>query len=124
MAKTAIALLAILLISAPILSRADEPKAAASPALDVDPFPRAEPAKLGINTDALEKLRKRAEEANSDALVIIKDSQLVADWDFGKPRGPIEVMSATRSVIGLAIGRLIDAGKIKSVDPTGLRLLP
>jgi CubicO group peptidase (beta-lactamase class C family) len=79
-------------------------------------FPRGEPAKLGINADALENLRKRAEETSSAAVVIIKDGQLVADWDFGQQRGPIEAMSATKSIVSLAIGRLVDAGKIKSVD--------
>ena len=49
-------------------------------------------------------------------MVIIKDGKLVADWDFGQKRQPIEAMSATKSIVSLAIGRLIDAGKIKSVD--------
>ncbi len=48
--------------------------------------------------------------------MIIKDGRLVADWDFGKERGQIEAMSATKSIVNLAIGRLVDAGKIKSID--------
>jgi CubicO group peptidase (beta-lactamase class C family) len=105
--KTPFALLAMLLIS-PILSRAHEPKAA--PVADAAVFPRGEPAKLGFSGDALEKLRKRSEESKSDAVVIVKDGRLVADWDFGQQRGPIEAMSATKSIVSLAIGRLIDAG--------------
>jgi CubicO group peptidase (beta-lactamase class C family) len=111
--KTEFTLLASLLIS-PMLARAYEPNAAS--AHDVEVFPRGEPAKLGINADALEKLRRRAEESSSAALVIIKDGQLVADWDFGQKPEPIEAMSATKSIVSLAIGRLIDTGKIKSVD--------
>jgi CubicO group peptidase (beta-lactamase class C family) len=113
MTNIAFTLLATLLVS-PILTKADEPNSAL--ARDVEVFPRGEPAKLGINADALEKLRKRAEETSSAAVVIIKDGQLVADWDFGQKRGPIEAMSATKSIVSLAIGRLVDAAKIKSVD--------
>lgn len=113
MTKTAFALLAAISIS-PMASKADEPKAAV--ARDTDPFPRGEPAKLGINADALEKLRKRAEESNSIAVVIIKDGRLIADWDFGQKRERIEAMSATKSIVSLAIGRLIDTGKVRSVD--------
>jgi CubicO group peptidase (beta-lactamase class C family) len=113
MTNTAFTLLATLLVS-PILTKADEPNSAL--ARDVEVFPRGEPAKLGINADALEELRKRAEETSSAAVVIIKDGQLVADWDFGQKRGPIEAMSATKSIVSLAIGQLVDAGKIKSVD--------
>jgi CubicO group peptidase (beta-lactamase class C family) len=49
-------------------------------------------------------------------VVIVKDGKLVADWTFGKPEGPIEAMSATKSIVSLAIGSLIDQGKIKSLD--------
>ncbi len=40
----------------------------------------------------------------------------VVNWSFGNGEGPIEAMSATKSVVSLAIGRLIDDGKIKSLD--------
>jgi CubicO group peptidase (beta-lactamase class C family) len=83
---------------------------------DPPPFPSAEPADVGIDKGLLEQLKTRAEKANSDALVIVKDGKLVADWSFGKPVGAIEAMSATKSVVSLAIGRLIDQGKIKSLD--------
>ena len=39
-----------------------------------------------------------------------KDGALVGEWYFGRPRGPIEAMSATKSVVNLAIGRLIHTG--------------
>jgi len=113
MTKTVLLVLATSLLG-PTLLRGDEPKTAQE--AEADAFPRGEPAKFGINGDALEKLRKRAEEAKSDAVVILKDGRLVADWDFGRERGPIEAMSATKSIVSLAIGRLIDAGKIKSID--------
>jgi CubicO group peptidase (beta-lactamase class C family) len=79
-------------------------------------FPRGEAAELSIDKGGLDQLRERAKEADSDAVVIVKDGRLVADWDFGRDRGPIEAMSATKSIVNLAIGRLIDQGKIKSLD--------
>jgi CubicO group peptidase (beta-lactamase class C family) len=83
---------------------------------DDPPFPRTEPAAVGIDPAALEKLKVKAESEGSDAVVIVKEGKLIADWDFGKPRGPIEAMSATKSVVNLAVGRLLDEGKIKSLD--------
>jgi CubicO group peptidase (beta-lactamase class C family) len=111
--KTALCLLLTLLLGASP-SRGDEPSRGTS--ADDVVFPRGTAGELGIDPAALEKLRKRAQEADSDAVVIIKDGRLVADWDFGQKRGPIEAMSATKSIVNLAIGRLIDTGKIKSLD--------
>ena len=121
MTKTVLLSLALSLLS-PTLLKGDEPKTAQE--IDAGAFPRGEPAKLGINALALEKLRKRAEEAGSDAVVILKDGHLIADWDFGRKRGTIEAMSATKSIVSLAIGRLIDAGKIKSVDQPVCEIYP
>ncbi len=83
---------------------------------DAGTFPKGDPAQLGIGLAALEKLKAKAESEDSDAVVVIKDGLLIADWDFGKKRGPIHAMSATKSVVNLAVGRLIDEGKIKSLD--------
>lgn len=107
-------LFAILLLSTHT-SLGDEPKAT-EPGDDESSFPRGEAAELGIDEAALERLRQRAGEADSDAVVIVKDGRLVADRDFGRERGPIEAMSATKSIVNLAIGRLIDKGKIQSLD--------
>lgn len=83
---------------------------------DAPPFPTAEATAVGIDPTALERLKVKAESEQSDAVVIVKDGKLIADWDFGKPRGPIEAMSATKSVVSLAVGRLLGEGKIKSLD--------
>jgi CubicO group peptidase (beta-lactamase class C family) len=89
----------------------------AQPAPQTAPaFPIAEPSAAGIDTEALARLKAKAEAEATDAVVIVKDGRLIADWDFGKKRGPIHAMSATKSVVSLAIGRLIDEGKIKSLD--------
>jgi len=106
-----LATLSLVLISP--RARADEKQAAPGSATD---FPRAEPAALGIDKGALERLYEQAKKAESDAVVIVKDGRLVADWDFGRERGPIEAKSATKSIVNLAIGRLLGQGKIKSLD--------
>jgi CubicO group peptidase (beta-lactamase class C family) len=111
---------ALALVLAWPCARGDEPKSpppddSHERKADAD-FPRAEPGDVGIDKTALERLRVRAKEADSDAVVIVKDGRLVADWDFGREHGPIEAMSATKSIVNLAIGRLIDRGKIKSLD--------
>ncbi|MBV8200100.1 MAG: beta-lactamase family protein [Acidobacteria bacterium] len=78
------------------------------------PFPDA--ASAGLDQAALTHLMLRANLFHSDAVVILKDGRLVADARFGKPAGPIEVGSITKSVAGLAIGRLLYTGKIRSLD--------
>lgn len=82
----------------------------------VKPFEKVDPKAAGIDPAALERLVKRAEETHSDSLVILKDGKLVGEWRFGKPAEPIEVMSVTKSVVNLAIGRLVEIGKIASID--------
>lgn len=78
----------------------------------------------GVNRDALAALLKRAEAAHSDAVVIMKGDRLVAESYFGKPKEKLEIMSCTKSVVGLAVGRLIDAGKIKSLDQPVFEFYP
>ncbi len=65
---------------------------------------------------ALDRLRRACADAGSDALVVLRRGELVCEDSFGTAREPIESMSITKSVVSLAIGRLIDQGKIPSVD--------
>lgn len=69
-----------------------------------------------VDQRALSRLLARAEQSGSDAVVIYKDGELVGQWYFGRPQGPIEAMSATKSIVNLAIGRLLFTGKIRSLD--------
>ena len=80
------------------------------------PFPTVEPAAAGIDPAALDALRKRAEETKSDTVLILRDGKVFADWAFHGAVGPIETMSATKSVVNLAVGRLVEQGKIRSLD--------
>lgn len=69
-----------------------------------------------VDQNALAALLKKAEAAHSDAVVILKDNKLVSESYFGKPKEKLEIMSCTKSVVNLAVGHLIDAGRIKSLD--------
>jgi CubicO group peptidase (beta-lactamase class C family) len=89
---------------------------AAGAAAAGEDLPRASAAEAKIDPRALEELRRAAEESGSDALVVLADGKLVGEWTFGRPAGRIETMSVTKSIVALAVGRLLDAGKIRSLD--------
>lgn len=120
--------LLLLALLAPAIVAAQEPQAApavehkytdftiATPAA-VKPFEKIDPKAAGIDPAALERLLKRAEETHSDALILLKDGKLVGDWRFNKPAGPIEAMSVTKSIVNLAIGRLVTTGKLRIDEP-------
>jgi CubicO group peptidase (beta-lactamase class C family) len=82
----------------------------------VHTFSTGDPLAEGINPGALDSLVKKAEELHTDSLVILKNGKLIGEWYFGKRQSPIESMSATKSIVSLAIGHLIDSNKIKSLD--------
>jgi CubicO group peptidase (beta-lactamase class C family) len=92
--------------------------AAAAGGAGADPMLPAWPdaASAGIDPAALTHLLLRAELFHSDALVIVKDGRLVVDSRFGRPSEPIEVGSITKSIAGLAIGRLVETGRLGSLD--------
>ena len=69
-----------------------------------------------IEAPALQRLLRDAEVAHSDAVVVWKDGQKVGAWYFGKVPRRIEAMSATKSIVNLAIGRLVTTGAIRSID--------
>ena len=69
-----------------------------------------------IDPAALQQLLRAAEVAHSDAVVIWKDGHKIGAWYFGKKAKRIEAMSATKSIVNLAIGRLVTTGKIRSID--------
>ncbi|MBW2528916.1 MAG: serine hydrolase [Deltaproteobacteria bacterium] len=81
-----------------------------------EPWPRGDAAGLGFDPSALSAIVAEAERTGSDSLLIVRDGTAVVDRTFGKPRGPIDTMSVTKSIVSIALGLLIDEGKISSVD--------
>ena len=77
-----------------------------------------------VKQEALALLLRRAEETHSDALVIRERGQLVGAWHFGREPGLIQTMSCTKSVVGLAVGALLDDGVLASIDQPVAALYP
>jgi CubicO group peptidase (beta-lactamase class C family) len=72
---------------------------------------------LALDPGALEALEKRAAELDTDALVVLVDGKVVLQkWLIGKPRKLISA-SVTKSVVALAIGRLVTLGKLRVDQP-------
>ena len=76
----------------------------------------AQTTRTDLDPAALQRLLRAADVAHSDAVVLWKDGRPVGTWRFGRPRRKLEVMSITKSIVSLAIGRLVTTGGISSVD--------
>jgi CubicO group peptidase (beta-lactamase class C family) len=69
-----------------------------------------------VDTKHLGALVEAAKRSHSDALVIWQDGKPLLEWyGDGKAR-KIEAMSVTKSVVSLAVGRLLTQTKIRSLD--------
>lgn len=86
--------------------------ARSAPLVEVARGPGAE----RIDATALGRLLDAAWRANSDAVVVLHDGELVGEWYKGGASKRIEAMSVTKSVANLAIGRLVTLGAIASID--------
>lgn len=73
---------------------------------------------------AVARIVEAAKASHTDALYLWKDGVELIDTTFsGEPR-TIELMSAAKSVVALAIGRLLDEGKLSSIDQPVHTLFP
>jgi len=70
-----------------------------------------------LDESALARLVEDARASDSDALIVVKDDRLMGKWLFGKRDGPIQTMSITKSVLSLAVGTLVDQGKLRLDQP-------
>jgi CubicO group peptidase (beta-lactamase class C family) len=69
-----------------------------------------------INSPQLSELVQRAAASHSDAVLVFKDDKPLAEYHSKAGKRKIELMSCTKSIVNFGIGRLIDQGKIKSLD--------
>jgi CubicO group peptidase (beta-lactamase class C family) len=118
--RTALALaVASLLLSACSAAPAPAPRvperASAPPAPEPTCTLERAAAPKRLTTDQLAALRNLATESDTDALLVVEDSQVVLD--AGSLDRRYELMSVTKSVVSLAVGKLIDAGKLKLEQP-------
>ena len=69
-----------------------------------------------MQKEILDKIQQRAEESKSDALYITQNNRVLCDWVSEPDLPPIEIMSIGKSIVALAVGILIDRGKIAHID--------
>jgi CubicO group peptidase (beta-lactamase class C family) len=87
-------------------------------------FPSATPAEARLDAAALAVLVERGAETHSDAVLVLRDGKLVVDERYGREAGPIETMSMTKTLVALAIGKLLDLGLLASIDEPMWRFYP
>lgn len=76
-----------------------------------------------LDREAVAQLERRARQSRSDAVVVLHDGEVAFEWHRRSPR-LIRSMSVTKSIVGLAIGRLVTLGAIASVDEPMTRWFP
>jgi CubicO group peptidase (beta-lactamase class C family) len=74
------------------------------------------PGAEGIDQAALDTLVRLAGQARTSALVVLRHGKLIGEWYFGGESMRTETMSATKAVSSLAVGALLQDGKIGSID--------
>jgi CubicO group peptidase (beta-lactamase class C family) len=69
-----------------------------------------------VDSLKLARLLERGRETNSDALIVIQNGKVLVEQYYGKQKGAVYIASAGKSLTALAVGKLLDQGKIKSLD--------
>jgi CubicO group peptidase (beta-lactamase class C family) len=72
--------------------------------------------RAAINSPQFNELLQRAAATHSDAVLVLKDGKPLAEYHSKAGKRKIALMSCTKSIVNFGIGRLIDQGKIKSLD--------
>src|SRR5688572_27920965 len=74
------------------------------------------PKKLGINEEALKGIAQILEREQSNG-VLIRNGYLVAEWNYGGPEDKMfEVLSVTKSIIGILVGTALKSARISSLQ--------
>lgn len=89
-----------------------------------DYFQPATPEQARVDPKALDRLVVAAEKADTDALLVLKDRNVVCERYFDGWSGRIHLMSVTKFVTALAMAKLIEDGKLSLDDPVRKWLPP
>ena len=73
-------------------------------------------ASTTTTADAVATIERNARAAHSDAVLVWKDGKTLLELQPETGEEPVHLMSATKSVVALAIMLLLDDGKLASVD--------
>lgn len=79
-------------------------------------LPKGDAEALGMDGAALDALVREAARNDTDALVVLRDGKVVAERSFGRPVGPIHIMSITKFVSAFAVGMLLEDKELPSID--------
>jgi CubicO group peptidase (beta-lactamase class C family) len=74
------------------------------------------PQAEGIDQASLDRLLDAAKQASSSSVVILRHGRVVLEWHADGFSQHTETMSATKAVASLAVGALMQDGKITSID--------
>lgn len=66
--------------------------------------------------EALATIERAGRDSHSDALLVMHDGEILLEHHGDGEAGPIELMSATKSVVALGIGLLLADGHLDSLD--------
>ncbi|WP_133000967.1 serine hydrolase domain-containing protein [Luteimonas arsenica] len=66
--------------------------------------------------EALAAIERAGRDSHSDALLVMRDGEVLLERHGDDEPGPIELMSATKSVVALGIGLLLADGQLDSLD--------
>lgn len=69
-----------------------------------------------INQSILNEIKLKSKQSNSDAVIILKDQKVLYKDFFEKKEKPIYIASAGKSLVNLAIGKLLDNKQLDSID--------
>lgn len=89
-----------------------------------DVFTLANPDPASLDVDALLKLLAEAESQKSESVLIAQGDVIVAEKYFGHGGVRATIQSVTKSVVSLALGVLLDDGKIPSLDVAASKYFP
>jgi len=79
-------------------------------------FDRAEAEAVALDGAALDRMIVAAQRSDTDALLVLKDGRVVCERYFLGYSGPVHIMSVTKFVTSLAVAKLLEEGKIRSLD--------
>lgn len=69
-----------------------------------------------ITKAQLDSIMQKAKATHSDGLLILQDGNILVEEYFNQPQTPTYIASVGKALIGIAIIKLLNDGKIKSID--------
>lgn len=77
-----------------------------------------------LDTSILEEIKEKAITKHSDALIIMQNGKIIHEDFYGAVEKPVYIASAGKSLVSLAIGKLIDDKLLDSLDQPVYTLFP